>query len=174
MRCLAFFAVTTIVCAIARPTLAEEVSSPTLPTNPETPKCAACSVCPACPAPPTPIEKKVNPHPFYVTDWQRLAELTKDDNRVFPLADAYAKKLDNAYIIGGIGITLGGGVAFLSALSRLTNDHWTTKTQWGMACGLSATAFSALIAWTIAPNRDDLYTVINTWNMRNPIHPLAP
>jgi hypothetical protein len=174
MRCLAVFC---LVYGITLPAWAEGVPAPTPPNESEIVKCAACVPCPTCPTCPpatAPGEKKVNPHPFYVTDWQRLAELTKDDNRVFPLADAYAKKLDNAYIVGGIGITLGAGVAFLSTLSRLTNDHWTTPTQWGLAGGLSAAVLATLMGWTMAPSRDDLYTVINTWNLRNPAHLLAP
>jgi len=166
-------AVCFLVCGIALPVFAEGEGVPTQPNDPGA-AYKPCPTCPTCPAPPATVEKQVLPHPFYVTDWQRLAELTREDNRVFPLADAYAKKLDNAYIVSGIGITLGGGVALLNTLSRLMNDHWTTNTKWGLAGGLSATVLSALMGWTMAPSHDDFYTVVNTWNMRNPTHLLAP
>ena len=156
---------------------AEKVEEPATPAEPLAENtCPACPVFPACPTCPPPITVPIESksHPYYVTDWTRLAELSKEDDRVFSLVDTHAKRLDSAYLIGGIGTTLGGGVAILSVLSRLTSDHWTNATTWGTVGGLSATAFSILMAWTIAPNRDDFYTALNTWNLRHPDRLLAP
>jgi hypothetical protein len=138
------------------------------------PPVPACPVIPACPACPSPMPLATKPQPLYVTDWGRLAALTQEDRRVFSLADAHAQRLDHAYLAGGIGVTLGAGAGLLGLFGRLTDDHWTTASTWGTLGGVSTAVLSALIAWTIAPKRDDFYTVVNAWNLRHPDRPLAP
>lgn len=112
--------------------------------------------------------------PAYVVDWDRLASLTELDFRVGPKAEFWARRNQVARWIAASGIILGGGAAALGTIDRLTHDSWTDSSKWSIAGGLTLTAFSVFAAWAFAPDRDDLITTINEWNLRHPDRPLAP
>ena len=74
----------------------------------------------------------------------------------------------------GAGLFLGGGAAALGTLDRLTTDGWTTASKWSVTAGVGVAVVSVLSYWAFAPDRDDLLTVINHWNIRHPDMLLAP
>lgn len=112
--------------------------------------------------------------PVYIEDWGRLAELTQADPQIFEKAEFWAKQHDNARVVLASGIILGGGAIALGTVDRLTSDQWTETTKWSVAGGVGAIVLSLFTAWAFSPDRDDLLTVINHWNLRHPDRPLAP
>ena len=72
------------------------------------------------------------------------------------------------------GLLIGGGLILAGTLDRLSNDCWTDGSKWTVFSGVSVAAVTLLISWALAPERDDLLTVINHWNLRHPERPLAP
>src|SRR4029077_20666547 len=73
-----------------------------------------------------------------------------------------------------VGWLLGGSVATVATISRLSTDHWTNFTKEGLALGLGGLAVSYVISWFVAPDHGDLASVVNDWNQRQPYHALAP
>jgi hypothetical protein len=120
------------------------------------------------------VEAKPARLPVYVENWARLAELTRSDPVVLAQADFWASR--RWYTLWDLGTVflLGSGVAAYGTFDRLATDHWTKTTKWSLAGGLSVAIVSLLTAWAIFPDRDDLLTVINQWNLRHPGQPLAP
>jgi hypothetical protein len=112
--------------------------------------------------------------PVYVSDWDRLASLTEPDFVVGAKAAFWAKRGQAARWIAAAGIVFGGGAATLGTFDRLTHTSWTDSSKWSVAGGLTAVAFSLFVAWAFGPDRDDMMTVINQWNLRHPDRPLAP
>jgi hypothetical protein len=113
------------------------------------------------------------PLPLYVDDWGRLADLTLSDPVVFSKADFWRNRQDTSRWLFA-GVILGGGAAALATFDRLGTGSWTDTNKWMLAGGLSAAVLSLLAQWAFAPDRDDLLTVINHWNLRHPDQPLAP
>lgn len=139
---------------------AKPVEKTTLPAKP-----AAAAVCNCGPARP--------PLPLYVEDWARLADLTQADPVVFSKADFWRSRQDTSRWLFA-GVILGGGAAALASFDRLGTGRWTDTNKWMLAGGLSAAVLSVLTYWAFAPDRDDLLTVINHWNLRHPDQTLAP
>jgi len=127
-----------------------------------------------CPAPVASPEKPA-PCPVYVSDPERLAALTASDPVVFERADSLASR-DNYYrrLLVPSGLLIGGGLILAGTLDRFSNDQWTNGSKWTVFSGVSVAAVTLLISWALAPERDDLLTVINHWNLRHPERPLAP
>jgi hypothetical protein len=123
---------------------------------------AAASNCPLAPA------------PVYIEDWARLAALTESDSVVFPKAEFWAKRREQANWVLGTGLILGGGAAVLGTVDRLSTGAWSNSSKWTMAGGFGVAVVSLLLNWAFAPDRDDLVTVINHWNLRHPDRQLAP
>jgi hypothetical protein len=139
---------------------AKPVEKTTLPAKP-----AAAALCNCGPARP--------PLPLYVEDWGRLADLTQSDPVVFSKADFWRNRQDTSRWLFA-GVILRSGAAALATFDRLGTGRWTDTNKWMLAGGLSAAVLSVLSYWAFAPNRDDLLTVINHWNLRHPDQTLAP
>jgi len=112
--------------------------------------------------------------PVYIKEWWRLAAITQSDPLVFPQADFWATRENHVRGILYCGLLLGGGLAAAATYARLATDHWTDMTKWSVVGGASVAALSLITAWVFSPDRDDLLTVINQWNLRHPDRPLAP
>lgn len=164
----------------------------TLPTLiPSTPALAddATLASPAEVATPTSDEpaKKVVPHPsatapscplapapVYIEDWARLATLTESDSVVFPKAEFWATRREQANWVLGTGLILGGGAAVLGTVDRLSAGSWSNTSKWTTAGGVGVALVSLLLNWAFAPDGDDFVTIINHWNLRHPDRQLAP
>jgi hypothetical protein len=118
--------------------------------------------------------KKPAPCPVYVSDPERLAALTASDPVVFEKADSLALRENDRRLLVPSGLLIGGGLILAGTLDRLSNDRWTDGSKWTVFSGVSVAAVTLLISWALAPERDDLLTVINHWNLRHPERPLAP
>jgi len=112
--------------------------------------------------------------PLYVEDWGRLAALTRSDPLVFEQAEFWRNRHDTSRWLLGAGVFLGGGAALLGMLDRLSNDTWSTTSKWSVPGGLGVVVTSLFLNWAFSPDRDDLLTVINHWNIRHPDLQLAP
>lgn len=113
------------------------------------------------------------PLPLYVEDWGRLADLTRGDPRVFQQADFWRTRKENTrWLVAGI--LAGSGVATLATAHRLQAGEWSDRNKWMLVGGLTTALISTLAYWAFSPDRDDLLTVINHWNLRHPDRPLAP
>jgi len=111
--------------------------------------------------------------PLYVEDWGRLTDLTQSDPLVSARAEFWRDRQNTSrWLLAGV--ILGGGAATLATFNRLSTESWTDTNKWMLAGGLSAAALSMLTYWAFAPDRDDLLTVINHWNLRHPDRTLAP
>jgi hypothetical protein len=110
----------------------------------------------------------------YVEDWGRLADLTRSDPMVFEKAEFWRSRQDTSRWVLGTGVILGGGAAALGTFTRLTSDSWSRSSKWCVAGGLGTALVSLLLNWAFSPDRDDLLTVINHWNIRHPDLLLAP
>jgi len=118
----------------------------------------------------------VSPHPvvLYIQDWEHLADVTRSDDKIFARADSLVSQHLRSSQTATSGLLVGGSVTVAAAISRLTSDHWTDFTKWGLAGGLSLIAVSMVISWAIDPDHSDLASVVNQWNERHPERPLAP
>jgi hypothetical protein len=74
----------------------------------------------------------------------------------------------------GTGLILGGGAAALGTMDRLSTGSWSNTSKWSTAGGIGVALLSLLANWAFAPDRDDLLTVINHWNLRHRDPQLAP
>jgi len=129
------------------------------------------------PPPATPAKPSVSPpHPvvLYIQDWAHLAEVTRSDEQIFSRADDLTDRESGSRQIAVVGFLLGGSLATVATVSRLSTDHWTDFTKWGLAAGVSGAAVGWAIAWLVAPSHSDLVSVVNEWNQRHPDRPLAP
>lgn len=160
-----FIASVLILTMVASLATAAEAESTEPQTAPGTASVATTAA--ACPC------KETKP-PVYVADWDRLAELTRSDPRIYPDAAFYARRENAMQWLSVGGVVLGGGPALLGVLNRLNTGSWTEGSQWSVAGGVTVAAFSLLAAWAYSPTRDDLLTVINYWNLRHPDRVLAP
>jgi hypothetical protein len=116
---------------------------------------------------------KAAPLPLYVEDWGRLADLTREDPRVFQQADFWRIRRENTrWLVAGI--VAGSGVATLATAHRLQTGEWSDRNKWMLVGGLTTALVSTLAYWAFSPDRDDLLTVLNHWNLRHPDRPLAP
>jgi hypothetical protein len=114
------------------------------------------------------------PAPVYIEDWARLAALTESDSVVFPKAEFWATRREQANWVLGIGLILGGGAAVLGTVDRLSTGAWSNTSKWTTAGGVGVALVSLLLNWAFAPDRDDFVTIINQWNLRHPDRRLAP
>lgn len=113
------------------------------------------------------------PLPLYVEDWGRLANLTREDSRVFGHADFWRTRQESTrWLVAGI--VIGGGVSALATADRLGAGEWSDRNKWMLVGGLTTALVSTLAYWAFSPDRDDLLTVLNQWNLRHPDRPLAP
>jgi hypothetical protein len=132
------------------------VEPPEKPAAPAKPAAATCNRCPSH-------------SPLYVEDWGRLVALTRSEK-----AEFWRNRQETSRWVLGTGLFLGGGAAALGTLDRLTTDGWTTASKWSVTAGVGVAVVSVLSYWAFAPDRDDLLTVINHWNIRHPDMLLAP
>ena len=119
----------------------------------------------ACPLPPAPV---------YVADWGRLADLTRADALVYSHAEFWAARRQSADWVLALGVAVGGGVAVLGTINWLIEDEWSKNNKRVTVGGAAVAAIALFANWTFAPDRDDLATVINQWNIRHPDRVLAP
>ena len=112
--------------------------------------------------------------PVYIEDWGRLAALTQSDPLVFSKAEFWARRREQANWVLGTGLILGGGAAALGTMDWLTTGEWSRTVKWSIAGGVGVALVSLLADLAFAPDRDDLLTVINQWNLRHPDRLLAP
>lgn len=117
---------------------------------------------------------------IYVKNLKHLAELVEDDETVSPLARDLHQRHVTSQVVGWGGML--GGLALMTAGLLLPQDDCqfigsTEFCSFGakhfglMYGGLAVAALSPLIGWIIAPKREDLLDVINTWNARHPDEP---
>ena len=123
------------------------------------------SIAPSC----TPVYA-----PVYIEDWGRLAALTQTDPLVLSKAEFWARRREQANWVLGTGLILGGGAVALGSMDWLTTGELSRTVKWSMVGGLGLALVSFLADWAFAPDRDDLLTVINQWNLRHPDRLLAP
>jgi hypothetical protein len=109
-----------------------------------------------------------------VADWGRLAELTRTDALVYSHAEFWAARRQSTDWVLALGIAVGGGVAALGTITWLIDDGWSKNNKRMTVGGLTVAALSLFANWAFAPDRDDLATVINQWNLRHPDRTLAP
>jgi hypothetical protein len=112
--------------------------------------------------------------PVYIEDWARLAALTESDSVIFPKAEFWARRREQANWVLGTGLILGVGATTLGTMNALATDSWSNTSKWTTAGGVGVALVSLLLDWAYAPDRDDLMTVINHWNLRHPDRLLAP
>lgn len=137
----------------------DEAAQPSAPAV-AVPKALACTCKPA----------KL---PLYVEDWGRLADLVRDDREVFGKADFWRRRQESTRWLAA-GILGGVGAAGLATFDRLRSERWSEGNKWFLTGGLLTAAVSTLAYWAYSPDRDDLLTVVNHWNLRHPDQPLAP
>jgi hypothetical protein len=111
--------------------------------------------------------------PLYVEDWGRLAALTQGDPEVFEKADFWRRREEATHWLLA-GLFVGGTVATVATTNRLVTTTWTDTNKWALAGGIGLAVFSFLGYWAYSPDRDDLLTVINAWNLRHRDMLLAP
>ena len=112
--------------------------------------------------------------PVYIEDWGRLARLTQTDPLIAPKADFWAARQVQANWVVGTGLILGGGAVALGTMEWLTTGELSRTVKSSMVGGVGAALVSFLAYLAFAPDRDDLLTVINQWNLRHPDLRLAP
>ena len=117
---------------------------------------------------------KPAPLPAYIENWDRLADLTREDSEVFPRAEFWAKRHEVTSSIRAGGLIVGGGAFALGVSAWLTDDDLSRRAKWSMVGGIGVELVSAFVYWAFDPDRDDLLTVINQWNFHHPDRPLAP
>lgn len=158
--------------AAAPPARADEavVASPAEVAKPANEQPAERVTSPAATA--APVCEPAHP-PVYIEDWGRLAALTQSDALVTSKADFWARRREQANWVLGTGLILGGGAAGLGTVDGLISSEWSRPAKWQIAgVGLALVSFLAYLAYS--PDRDDLLTVINQWNLRHPDRQLAP
>jgi hypothetical protein len=130
---------------------------------------------PPVPRPPLPLTCKcpqAKP-PLYVEDWGRLAALTQTDREVFDQADFWRRREEaSRWMLAGMFV--GGTAAAVATIDRLATSSWNDTNKWALAGGIGLALFSFLGYWAYSPDRDDLLTVINSWNLRHGDMLLAP
>ena len=129
------------------------------------------------PLPTTPAKPSVSPpHPviLYIQDWGHLAEVTRSDEQIFSRVADLTDRESASRQIAVVAFLVGGSVATVATVSRLSTDHWTDSTKWSVAAGVSGAIVGWAIAWLVAPAHSDLVSVVNEWNQRHPDRPLAP
>ena len=162
------------VLALSTVALADDTAAEIPAKTAEAPDGKSVDKCACVPIAATPVEARPARLPTYVENWDRLAELTRSDRVVSAQVYVWiSRRYYVAWEVGAISL-LGGGVAAFGAFDRLATDHWTNTTKWTLAGGLSVAIASLIIGWAVSPDRDDLLTVINQWNLRHPDQPLAP
>ena len=130
----------------------------------------------SCPAPVVvELPKKSAARPVFVSDWGRLAALTESDPAVAAKANSLASRQEHIRWFRATGIMAAIGLVGGGIMGRLAvTDHWTNNEEWAVFAGASVAAVTLLLSWALSPERDDLLTVINHWNLRHPERPLAP
>jgi len=181
-RGLALSVVALVLLSLGEATRARaDEPAPTIPTDV------------AAPATDKPIDKKAEPAasavavpsrvapactpvyaPVYIEDWGRLAALTHADALVSPKAEFWAKRREQANWVLGTGLILGGGAVALGSMDWLTTGELSRTVKWSMVGGVAVALVSILADLAFAPDRDDLLTLINQWNLRHPDRLLAP
>jgi hypothetical protein len=89
-------------------------------------------------------------------------------------ADALAGRNQTVRDVAVGGVVLGGATAFLGAVHALSSDHWSRFDKGSVTVGAAVGALSLFISWLSDHNRDELYRLINQWNLRHPDQLLAP
>jgi hypothetical protein len=112
--------------------------------------------------------------PVYVEDWGHLADLTREDPLIFPRSEFWAKRREQTSSILAGGLIVGGGAVALGLSDWLTDGDWSHRARWSVVGGAGVVLVSYFVAWAFGPDRDDLLTVINQWNLRHSDRPLAP
>ena len=160
--------------ALSTAALADDPAAeiPANPTEAQTGKSVEKTGC--APLAAVSVEAKPVRLPTYTEDWDRLSEFTRSDRVVISQADFWVSRRRFVFWDIGLFSALGGGVAAVATFERLETDHWTKATKWSLAGGLSVAIVSLVVAWAISPDRNDLLSVTNQWNLRHPDQPLAP
>jgi hypothetical protein len=109
----------------------------------------------------------------YIEDWGRLAALTQSDSLISPRAEFWARRREQANWVLGAGLILGGGAFALGTVDGLVTGEWSRPAKWQTA-GVGAALVSFLAYLAFSPDRDDLLTILNQWNLRHPDRLLAP
>jgi len=112
--------------------------------------------------------------PVYIGDWQRLAELTQSDPVIFSKAEFWAsRKKSTDWAFAG-GMMLGVSAVAVGSIADLDAGFWSDSSKRLAAGGFAVMLVSVFVNWAFSPDRDDLLTIINHWNLRHPDRPLAP
>jgi hypothetical protein len=147
---------------------------PATPSKPVAEKSAKkISTIPSTPAtvPPICTPAKL---PVYIEDWGRLSQLTQSDFEIFSKVEFWADRKRTTTSVSGGGLLLGVGLSTLGIAARLDSGHWTKTSKELVAGGVAVVLVSVFVNWAFSPDRDDLLTVMNHWNLRHPDRPLAP
>ncbi len=131
---------------------------------------------PAAMASPRPLRPICPVHlaPVYVASWPRLEALTQSDALIFPQVESLARRQDAARTLAVGGVAVGGIATLVGTFHALGQDSWSRFDKWSVASGGILAATTLFLAWAIEPDRDELYTLINQWNLRHPQQELAP
>lgn len=175
--------VSTLILVSVRPCLAQD--APPADAAPAAPPAIGTPAAkPETKASETPVARVKAPAPVaacpppkavvFVSDWERLAELTRSDSLIYERADSLAQRNQTVRDVSVGGVVLGGGIALLAGVHALSNDHWSRFDNGALTVGIGVGALSLFISWLSDHNRDDFYTLINQWNLRHPEQRLAP
>jgi hypothetical protein len=105
----------------------------------------------------------------------QLAELTKDDPAVHPLAQKLVKRSRASWATFGLGVTGGALVSILgmSAFRTTTCEALgdvvlcTDAPNWAMTgAGVGVMALSTLVGLALMPKHDEILGVVDAWNSR--------
>lgn len=141
---------------------------------------AAPPVAPATPAPAAPLasDRPVRDTPrarILVKDLDHLSELVKEDPVVHPMTVSMQKRSTRALVTGGTIAGVGVGTAAVVALlpcNATGVDSGCIPRRVGMGMvGVGSVLIGAFVGLAMAPDRDDLIDVLNTWNTRHPEDP---
>jgi hypothetical protein len=118
---------------------------------------------------------------IFVKDLAHIAELTKSDAIVYPMAQRLESRRRAAIATGVVG--LGASVVLMAIGFKQLNDDFdesfdspdyqapSTRGTGPLIGGLAVAGLTPILMWAILPKRNDLLDVLNTWNTRHPDEP---
>jgi hypothetical protein len=110
---------------------------------------------------------------IYVKDLSHFVELTQGDDVVHPMAQSYRNRTYAWTAVAVAGALVGAALmtyAFTAGQTKSCTDDYCSddpSIPWAMT-GLGIAVGVPLVSWLLAPGRNDLLDVINTWNARHP------
>lgn len=144
---------------------------------PEVPKDRAVAALGAATPAPVPVTEVKKTATIYVKDLAHLAELTKSDDVVYPMAQKLETRRRAAIGAGAVGLV--ASVALMAVGFKRMNDDFDTafdapgyqepSDRGGKVAlgGLGLACVTGVVVWAIMPKRNDLLDVLNAWNTRH-------